>query len=229
MAERVENPVAARPYLEDANYFRLGYQLAAQLMNVECTAKGEQKGKRTPISDDILFGESPRGVSPSNLAQARKTARKMEKDADVLLAWYQWRGKAIRHKVFGRLSRPEKRLQRFLLRTVKPCLQLVTAASLRDEEGAEAELIAKSLRAAAKEGKISYRALYNLACFEAGAEAEHERERALEYLKQALQEAPRERRAELAAWARKDPSLATLQQRKELERLLERFAPSPRG
>lgn len=233
MAERSRGSYARHMYLNDANYYRLGYQLAAQEMNVECTLK-PQRDSPIPRAMDILYGEFTWAETSSpGRGRARDTASRFLADAEATLAWYDEREKTKWWWPFpDKLTVPEQRLRRFLQRTVIPCLQLVIAASLRDLNPAKAEDWARRVRLTAVAEKVSYRGLYNLACFEAGAEEEETGVegdgsvgRALDYLREALGEAPGNRAVELASWARKDPSLKRLQGTREFERLIDRFDP----
>ncbi len=232
MAERSRGSYARHMYLNDANYYRLGYQLAAQEMNVECTLK-PQRDSAIPGAMDVLYGEFTRAeTSFPGRGRARDTASRFLADAEATLARYDEREGAKGWWPFpDKLTVPEQRLRRFLQRTVIPCLQLVIAASLRDLNPAKAEDWARLVRLAAVAEEVSYRGLYNLACFEAGAEEETRVEgegsagRALDYLREALGEAPGNRAVELASWARKDPSLKRLQGTREFERLVDRFDP----
>ena len=238
MDERSRGPMG-RPYLNDANYYRLGYQLAAQEMNVECAVES-RRDRGVLEAVNILYGEFSRIDSRSEHGRtggrrrARATASEFLRDAETTLDWYAERESTNWWWPFpDKLTVPEQRLRRFLRRTVIPCRQLVIAATLRDQAPDEAEDWARPVRRRAAEGKVSYRGLYNLACFEAGAEEETDAEEeegagpALDYLREALAEAPGDRAAELASWARKDPSLKRLQGTTEFEQLVDRF--DPRG
>ncbi|HEX5374964.1 MAG TPA: hypothetical protein VFW48_02290 [Solirubrobacterales bacterium] len=232
MTEQARDSGARPKYLNDANYYRLGYQLAAQEMNVECTLK-PRRDSDVPRAVDVLYGEFSRAeASTAGRGRARDTASRFLADAEATLAWYDEREKTKWWWPFpDKLTVPERRLRRFLQRTVIPCLQLVIAASLRDREVEKAEEWAQPVRLTATAGEVSYRGLYNLACFEAGAEEEIKVEgegsagRALDYLREALVEAPGNRAAELASWARKDPSLKPLQGTRGFEQLVDRFEP----
>jgi len=219
MLERIPDPTAEHKYLRDANYYRLGYQLVAQLMHggEEVHLKHEPAVKQ---ASDILFGEwerrDPRRLNP------QLQAKELLAEAEAVLEWYQQRRerrKMLRLIFRDELTVKEERLERFLRRTVNPCLRIVIAASIRDRNPTEAETQIEPLRgqadlmrgsAAEKAGDLSYRSLYNLACYEAGASGGPHEDGALRYLAAALDQAPPNRRVELAKWAKKDPSLQPL-------------------
>lgn len=223
MSEPRENPTAGRRYLKKADYYRLGYQLSAQLMNAEhrrhyqrelfALSGGRHGG--TPAFDYIFRPSSSR---------ARSSAERFVEEIDEMLEWYS-RRKAKQWAFWRRLRAKEKRLEQFLTRTVRPCLELVGAASLLwDENDAGAEEKVEPLRAAALKGDLSYRALYNLACYEAHRGGRQVGQ-TLRYLAEALREAPADRVEELARWAEKDPSLSGLRGDERFKELLARFQP----
>ena len=112
---------------------------------------------------------------------------------------------------------------RFLEFTVEPCLELIIAASLPEARRKHQVSIA-DLRAKAKDGHLSYRALYSLACHE--AEDPKETELALAYLRLAFRLAPADRRQRLVKWAGKDPSLGSIRKEPEFTLLLKTFGVS---
>lgn len=161
-------------------------------------------------------------AAPASIAAGR-AAEKLSSESVEVLAWYAWR--QSRPWVFWRrLSVKEKRLQGFLLRTVKPCLELVRAASARYEGDESVDMDVDPLRQDAAAGRLSYRALYNLACFEMGA-GRSRRDKALSYLQEALREAPADRVEELSAWAAQDPALREVREEDEFEELIEQSQP----
>lgn len=227
---RKTGPLVERPYLADANYHRLGYQLAAQLMHREVAQQ-----KRRPIIEEafeILYSsrdrQAPRGDNP------QREAKKFAADAMAVIDHYQRKRNQKTWLVLpGKLTPKEERLEEFLRRTVLPCLEIVIAASLRPTDRAGAEAIVAPLRERAKivaGGEdhcryleaISYRTLYNLACYETGGEDSEKG--ALSYLAAALERAPGARRRELGKWAAKDPSLASLQESATFRELVEPYA-----
>jgi hypothetical protein len=230
MPDVVTDPTAKRGYLADPNYYRLGYQLAAQIMHRE--EIGEKRGALFEKVSDIMYGE--RKARESYRSEAQSRAEEIAVDANAFLDWYDYRYRQTRRwGIFPRQpSKRKERLEQFLRRTVLPCLTIVIAASLRRGHPAEAEAKIAPLRRRAevtratadKEEPISYRSLYNLACYEAGAGNAAGREAALRYLAEALERAPGGRRQELGRWATKDPSLDPLREMPALEELLEPFA-----
>jgi tetratricopeptide (TPR) repeat protein len=218
-----EAKIGKRPtyrYSADPTYYRLGYQLAAQLMNSEHA--GEQKGKQSspgPIAKLLRWpGDAGTGATPKK-AQARATAESFERDAQEILERFKGRENAQLFPRCHALSETEKRLQTFLKCTVVPCLELVIAACGRDKDEAKSKV--KRLELRAKYGDISYRALYNLACYEA-TDPEPNQDLAFKYLGQALRLAPGDRQRELVRWADEDPSFKRLP-KEELDELLDPF------
>lgn len=104
--------------------------------------------------------------------RAVRVATQVAYEARRVAEWYLWRKQRYRWwKPFGppQLLRNEERLLRFLLQTVAPSADLVRAgiiaAYFRDVD--EAERVAAPVRVrASQHGDLSYRALYNLACYE---------------------------------------------------------------
>lgn len=233
-ASKREGSTGIREHLRDANYYRLGYQLAAQQLHARGSDHAEKKPE-VPIPAEILYGDFPpkrdlagEGRPAATAGSARDFAEDLrciaghtcaEIEGEKPPPWQFWRGPNQR----------DARLRRFLDRTVIPCLELVIADALRAEgDVAAAESRVKPLRADANEpdGALSYRALYNLACYEAGDKAD--RENAVRYLRCALRLAPADRQRELANWARQDPSLVHLHRREDFKELLDRFGdPKP--
>lgn len=205
----VADPTARRKYLADPNYYRLGYQLAAQMVH-----RGEGEQRRTPGFEshlDILYGDR---APHADHVGPEEEAKRLIDDGEAVLRWFADRRKTRRWVLFrDKPTIREERLERFLRRTVIPCLKIVIAASLRSTypDRSEEELTTLRNQADAKcreegEGQdISYRVLYNLACYEAG-EGESQKERVLRYLAAAIDRAPSSRRSELRKWAGKDPS-----------------------
>jgi hypothetical protein len=204
----VTNPVRQRPHIADADYYRLGYQLAAQLMNG--AAAHADRGRRRPGAPAIV-NDDPLAV-----------ARRLLEDADIVLRWYRARSRsALRRR---RPAPHEDRLRTFLAETIVPCCELIAARRLHQLERAdEAQPLVDDVLRRAAAGELSYRAYYALACLEAN-DGEHAD--AIEYLGRALYEAPAARRAELAEWARNDPAFAPV--RAAVIALVEpRDAPAP--
>jgi hypothetical protein len=216
VVEIVENPTVGHEYLNDPDYYRLGYQLAAQLVN-SMHDSAQQKRPVLISARDILFGETGHRDKDSRSrtprADAQQVAKPLLEEARSMRKWYKRREEAHWWQFSERLAPKEKRLREFLLRTVEPCLKLVIAASLREESPSEAEQIVSPLRGDAKSESLSYRALYNLACYEAGRDDQKGRNRALVYLQLGIRQAPADRQLELVRWAKKDPSLGMLRER----------------
>jgi hypothetical protein len=187
----VRNPTKHRPHIADADYYRLGYQLAAQLLNRAAI----------PLAADVETG-APQVVNDDPLA----VAEQLLADARAVLAWYDARSAS-----WMRWRRPapqEERLRTFLAETIVPCCALVAARRLYqlDRRGPALLFVADVLRRASR-GALSYRAYYALACLEANTGAVAA---ALGHLLRALHDAPRNRRAELAQWAESDPAFQAL-------------------
>lgn len=206
--KRIDNPTAQRPYLREPNYYRLGYQLSAQLMNSTHSEKGTYAGR---VRRHVHRTPSGSGEPPAvNRKRARTSAERLEQEARETLDWYQRRIKAGWWTLPKRLSPTEERLRLFLASTVEPCLKLVIAAVRRTEDPDAADHQVEPLRKEAKSGgSLSYRAVYNLACYEANGD-EKGLSNAVSYLRLALQEAPEDRQQEMVRWAAKDPSLSEL-------------------
>src|SRR3954447_14984570 len=120
----------------DPNYYRLGYQLSAQLLNSEHASEGQGDFKVL----DVLFGGVDRGVRPaaSKPAGARIVAERFRKVAIATMTRYDTQKRSAgRWRFWRRLEPSEERLRRFLCCTVIPCLELVIAGSLRAEGKAE--------------------------------------------------------------------------------------------
>jgi hypothetical protein len=209
--------------LFDPDYYRLRYQLAAQLMHRQEEGVGRAIGYATAF--DILYGE--RVQTNERRAQAEVEAQELIDDAQSTLRYFEQEEMKKKWGLFPvKLTVKQQRLRQFLLHTVVPCLEIVIAASRRrTESGGEAEIAL--LRHAVEDQRVkpepqrtvSYRVLYNLACFEADGEAPN-KEATMEYLAQALESAPADRRQELGKWARRDPSFKALQEDPAFKELL---------
>ena len=222
------SPAAGEPpeaqsgwFLADPNYYRLSYQLAAQYMSAA-------------LSSDLHDGRHLVGQA---LETGVRLIREAERKRDYL-AGRKW--SARKWRPWRALDPAEDRLLRFLDRTIVPCAALVVAGAfdlLGDSE--EAERFAEPIRARAAEADLSYRALYNLACYEASRAGTWESSQidvaepgavalALAYLDEALTQAPDDRAVELARWAKEDPSLQRLEgdARTRLTTIANRYLPS---
>jgi hypothetical protein len=223
----IVDPTRERKFLTDSNYYRLGYQLAAQLMHRE--ESGQRPEARHQTAFEILYGDrkqlrrdpfDPAGEAEDLIGKAKEVLR-----------WFQDRQETKRWRLFqGKLTIKEERLQTFLRRTVIPCLTIVIAASLRrtDPLGAEKKVAPlrseceAQLQTRVQKPTISYRAVYNLACYEAG-DPEMRKQWVLRYLAAALDLAPGGRRSELGNWARKDPSFGHLRDDPAFKELLKPY------
>ena len=188
----MKNPVKLRPHSADADYYRLGYQLAAQLLNRD--AEPGAPARTEPGAPAIVNNE------PLTVAQ------QLLGDAGAVLAWLD-----ARRTTWMRWRRPthqEEHLGTFLAETVEPCCAVIAARRLYQLGRAEeAQAYVADVRRRAQDGTLSYRAYYAVACLEGGTGDRHE---ALAHLARALRDAPRNRREELAQWARNDPDFEGL-------------------
>jgi hypothetical protein len=185
-----------RGYLEDPNFFRLAYQLAAMRLNV---AVGQTEPKPADLTRSLVSADYTARAARyvlSTYAEKRKRRRRL------------WLG--LRHHT---LSPKEERLQRFLAMTVKPAAEIVLAAAERELVPAlpRPEALVRAIRTRADkskgEGELGYRVYYNLACYDA---TRGDREQALTYLREALVRAKDRHRAELVESAKCDPALKPL-------------------
>ncbi len=217
------SPAKARPYLAEPDYYRLGYQLAAQLLNREHAQENKGEAHEGWLSGwlrDLTDGE--RAERPGS-REAFDTAAEVLSSARAMSCWYGARDDAPWWRFWVKLSRKEARLMGFLLSTVEPCLELVIAASVPEAQWTDLVSIER-LRDKAKAGQLSYRAVYNLACHEAGDKGEAAL--ALAYLRLAFRLAPADRRRGLVKWAAKDPSLSPVREEPEFTVLLKTFGVS---
>ena len=210
----MSNPTKKKPYLADPNYYRLGYQLAAQLLN--------QRLDSRPHSARNDLAQQVRSRPPSDPATVATTLRD---DADATLTWFRSRPKKNRLWVpwANPLEPHERRLMEFLEQTVAPCSRLVRAAALaKDGEDEVAKREVEAVVAAADAGKVSYRTHYALACWYArpgnGLQGD-----AIEHLLIALERAPKGSNHDLTEWSVRDPALASL--RKDSEWFLRQIEP----
>jgi hypothetical protein len=221
--------------LRRPHYFRLGYQLAAQEANWLFDRK---KGSQS--------SEGERDESPDRRPSAKvalEHASRTSAHAAHMLRWYESRQVAYRRwKLWGpkKLTQHELGMVKFLAETVEPCAELITAGLMHFlKRFEEAELHASPIRDRsgpdAQGPPLSYRALYNLACYEVTrGTAEHLPKPddealalALRHLRDAFRLANYRLRRELLTWARRDPTLKPLRTSKDhgpaFEKLLKRF------
>jgi hypothetical protein len=232
MPSQPEDSAVTCAYLTMPDYYRLGYQLSAQRMHYVELKGGPRREKESNALDrDPEFDEVV-----GHAHRAQKEAAALIGEIDAVLRWLETRDEAKpwqrRNPIkpwqrrIRKLQPEERRLRKFLTCTVEPSLQLVIAASLRwdeDARGAERLVAAVSTKVKARGEELSYRALYNLACYEAGG---GNVEQARQYLEQALRRARAGRREALAKWAKEDPSLTLLQTDGESQEMVSRFLPS---
>lgn len=199
------SPDKRRPHIADADYYRLGYQLAAQLVNRETAG---QDALPQPVGAPRIAAGDPLAVSMQLLRDARS-----------MLDWYDRRR---RSRLRWRQPAPqEDRLRTFLAATIEPSCALLAARRLhRLERPEEAAPLVEHVLDLARADELSYRAYYALACLEAN-DGDHDD--AILYLSRALYKAPRARRDELAEWALSDPAFAPV--RGEVGRLVAALDP----
>jgi hypothetical protein len=207
-------------YLSNPHYYRLGYQLAAQYANWLLS-------ERTTSSDE-----------PQRAARAMDVAARVSREARTMIDTYERRRILHRRwKFWGprKLQPTEKRLLRFLKETVEPSAELICAglyvAVFADYE--RAEMHAQPIRERAEDPNddLSYRAIYNLACYETSrGKAEPEARqaafvKAISYLSLAFRRTHGRPREEIVRWANSDPALAPLKRTDEFKSLISRYAP----
>ncbi len=201
----LEDPTEGAPYLAEPDYYRLGYQLVAQQLNSLHADSPEEEGSS----------------ADGDGAGVLRSAKKLQSQSFEVRRWLWRRSRAPGWRLWNsKLTPKEKRLSRFLFRTVEPCLAIAIAAE-RHQDRRPNEQALKRLRRRAERGSLSYRALYGLACYEASATRNEKR--ALSYLRQALREAPGDRVTELLRWAPKDPSLSGLSRSSAFQDLLSNY------
>jgi hypothetical protein len=215
--------------LLDPDYYRLRYQLAAQLMHRQEKGGGWEPHYATAL--DILYGERLQTEKRPTKVEAEAEAQALIEDARTTLRFFEKQEQTKRWGLLPvKLTVKQQRLRQFLLRTVVPCLEIVIAAARRNAEGADSEAELSPLRRTIEDQRhrpqldraVSYRVLYNLACYEAGGRVPN-REATMGYLAQALVQAPADRRQELGKWARKDPSFGALREDPAFEELLSQY------
>lgn len=194
------------PYLAEPHYYRLGYQLAAQYANwlLEVNVPPEH------------------APTPDVAERALEVAVQVANESRAMIDWYEERDRDHRWwnpRGAQALLPKEKRLLRFLVSTVEPSAELVRAGLLvavfGDPEAAERHAAPVRQRAAEPDD-LSYRALYNLACYEvtrgrtAFVWGDDAFALALRHLAVAFKRTRGSPRTEIARWASTDPTLAPL-------------------
>lgn len=212
----MRGPARDRPYLADATYYRVGFQLAAQLVNRALYQPSHDKPSYSVSPDDVA-GYAPHTVIHED---PLSVARQVMADAQEMLSWYEQRRARARWWTprMRPLAPQEERLRLFLTRTIVPCTLLLLdgetpdpppPSSNDDEYARQDQDHAYTIIRRVTAGDPSYRAFYSLTCWQVSRDQGRTRD-ALEYLGRALHDAPRSRRPRLAEWAAEDPSLERL-------------------
>jgi hypothetical protein len=224
-----------QPYLRDANYYRLAYQLSAQRIN---RAVGERWGEKADERFEEGLREEP-ASDRARLVSWIEEATAFAGEVQDVLAWYQdleraWRAdrwQRLRPARWRRRLPPkDQRLRQFLDTTVEPCISLLVAgAHVYGGRIAPAEQAADRIREWAFRKELSYRVHYNLACLdsmlvdastrdrsdgprlEAADGPDRDRLRSgIASLRRSFELTTGRRRGELVSWASDDPSLEAL-------------------
>jgi hypothetical protein len=206
-----------RGYRYDPNYYRLLYQLAAQQLNAAFAVEHDRRqmplGATTRKAGREIWAREALACSRELIAEARGLVNWFDGREASYAWWKLWGAPKMRPR--------QLRLHRFLAQTILPCAEIAAAGAqllLDPEAGEEADSYVAEWRARLIEEtdgrvpasrRLSYRALYNLACYEASRGREAMAFAALGY---ALRRASGERRQTLVRWARNDPSLAPLRE-----------------
>jgi hypothetical protein len=226
MGRSIRGPTDEHPYLREANYYRLAYQLAAQELN--------RALERT--QDALASAGTSEHVAPAlDNGDGLDPAEHLAVDARQMIAWFDQRDENSRwwRRDPRKLERTEERLRRFLVKTIEPCAELVVAGALVHRgRPADAERRVTALLEKRSREELSYRSTYNLACYEvtvgsvksrkgsqsADAASKRQPKRpqdkwfnlALEDLRRAFRSKHGHFRAALVSWAEMDPSLQPL-------------------
>jgi len=211
-----------------ADYYRLGYQHLAQRLNRAFTSDEHSAEERHSA---LVRGEADAAAFVRQVDEARDRLRPR-----VLARAPRWWRQPVDWARYRRGASDRKRataLLPFLDRVVDPCAKIVLGgyrACLG--ELSEARATVSDLGATPPE-RLSYRAWYDLACFEATIAAAGDGDAlatAVEHLRRAFAAATGRRRHELVEWSRRDPSLAGLRDDDThgitFRRLLHEFAPA---
>jgi hypothetical protein len=202
----VNDPRKSKKTLGQPNYYRLGYHLAAHQVHAD-----RARVHGTSPGDDLSrFAIKKPIPDPGQLTE------QLVADATSMIEWFRERRRLRRNrlrKVYVAELRPdEQRLLAFLDKTIRPCAEILLAAIERKPDRVER---VKRIEQVLQDSPtaVTYRAVYNLACWNAedpNAPPDQPNESALRYLHQALTRAPRARAPELARWAHRDPTLQVL-------------------
>jgi hypothetical protein len=195
----------AVPYLQEPNYYRIAYQLAAQQMH-----------------DDLAptMSTTPDAAIRTEVPSARRVADELVYHADEVLDWLNRRSRSrwVRLRLMRKLTPSQQRLQAFLDTTIAPGARLLLAGiDLEEGQLPNAEKNANVVRAR-DVYELSHRALYSLSCYEAQLAAAGQwnakaAKRCLEALEDALRTVYGHDRGELIRWADKDPSFTAARKR----------------
>jgi hypothetical protein len=225
----MRRPQSPEAHLLEPNYYRLAYQLSAQQLHLSLVRRRRKEGRA-----DDRWAEEALESARRVVSEGKRVLDSFEHRERLVDRWWPLYRK--------RLDAPERRLQRFLAETVVPCGRMVAAIVLAHRrEFDHAESHADVVRRLRSEGRLSFRALYNLACYEVavaesglpGGGAPREPDdafaAALSALGEALRRVVLRSRTELVEWARKDPGLKALDRHPRhgprFRGLLERYVP----
>lgn len=202
----MNDPRKSKQTLGQPNYYRLGYHLAAHQVHAD-----RARVHATSPGDDMS-----RFAIKKPIPDAGQLTAQLVADATSMIEWFRER-RTLRRDWWRKLNvaelRPdEQRLLAFLDKTILPCAEILLAAIERKPDRVER---VKQIEQVLEDNPtaVTYRAVYNLACWNAedpNAPPDRLNESALRYLHQALTRAPRARAPELARWADRDPTLRAL-------------------
>jgi hypothetical protein len=204
----------ARDYLSDPNYYRLRYQLAAQLLNWHASLTAadvdpeaervdrfnilygegsvEQKGEPSSEERSAELGLAARGEAQASRlsGEAKGTlatylARRLELELEATHGWFSRSLRIILRRRPAPLSLADERLEVFLAGTVDPCAQILQAgAALYQGRPWDGDLVVEEL-GLRDAGSLSYRVHYNAACYWA-ARAQQQEDETEAFLRRSL-------------------------------------------
>lgn len=200
------------------NYYRLSYQLAAQQMHLYLSRLAS-----LPANPKVATS-SPAGPGDPRLG-ALNVLKPMLWDATTMqreLAKREHPPWFVRLAWWNRLTPSERRLEKFLSRTLVPSAKLLYKVIALSEgtpmTPIEYQRVVEPVRQSLATPARSYRTAYSLACFEVAVAVTERRdagiakhlELALAALREGLGRSNGRGREELGRWARKDPALELL-------------------
>jgi hypothetical protein len=193
-------------YLGEPSYYRMAYQLAVELV------EGAERGFGAEPKRRLKVKRAKSKFEGSVAPRAAEIIARLIEDANLMLAWYEHREYLGKGQFWKRLNRPEKRLKAFLTDTILPCLEILRASFEADQfpntDAAVIQLRLQMRQREARTGRLAYRPLYNLACYEATkGKPQQGVANGVEYLLDALRKAPSSRKAALLARAEEDIAL----------------------